>query len=249
MGALAGPAGEGRVNGWWAELREDGVAVATTAIRLARRRAPALVVALAALALATGAVWQWDARVHQVVTDRVSRETRRFAGRIRVWGAFNDTLVFAGTLYAAGRLRNRRRWRTAAVAAVMAGAFAGVAVNTVRITTGRPRPRANLPDRFTGPSLEWNRQSFPSGHSAASCASAAALVVATPGLGVAAAVSALLVTVASVVNRSHFLTDVLAGGGLGILVGWMFGQAARVRSAGLEANATRAQGPPASGQQ
>ncbi len=213
------------------ELRNDVMALSADAWRTAARGwriAVAVVVATAGL---VAAGWRWDRPLSERIRASTNPRVQAILGRIRAWGAFNDTLVLAGVLYAAGRWRRRREWRRAALAAVLAGMASGVVVNALRVTTGRPRPRANLPDRFTGPALTWNRQSFPSGHSGASFACAAALLTATPPYGVLATVNAVVVASASVANRSHYLTDAVAGGALGGLVGVAFGVAARRRAA------------------
>lgn len=199
------------------------------ALDFAHRWRRRLLAGLAIVAAMGACAWPWDAPIAVLARDRISPQMRRWAGHVRRWGAFNDTMTFVLVTWGIGRLRRTPRWQRAALAALLATAVAGIAVNSLRVTLGRPRPRAGLPDRFTGPSLSWKRQSFPSGHSGASFASATALAIAVPPIGGVALVSASAVAAASVANRSHYLSDVLVGTGCGILLGVVFGFAARGR--------------------
>lgn len=211
----------------WTPIWRNIRALLLGVLDLAQRWRRWLLAGLAAIAILGALAWRWDATLARSAHERLSPEVRRWAGHIRTWGAFNDTLAFVTVTWLIGRIRGAPRWRHAALAALLAAAAAGLGVNALRVTLGRPRPRAGLPDRFTGPSLQWNRQSFPSGHSGASFASATALAVAAPPVGCLALVSASAVAAASVANRSHFLSDVLVGSGLGVLLGTLFGAAAR----------------------
>ncbi|MCX7819257.1 MAG: phosphatase PAP2 family protein [Kiritimatiellae bacterium] len=212
----------------------EGRQLLQAAAALARERPARVLTMLAATALVGLASWRWDPVLAAAARDRLSPAARRWAGHVRTWGAFNDTAAFVAVTWALGRIRHKPAWRRAALAALLAAAAAGIGVNSLRVTLGRPRPRAGLPDRFTGPSLKWNRQSFPSGHSGASFASATALAVAAPPVGGVALLSAGTVAAASVANRSHYLSDVLVGSGLGVMFGWLFGAAARSLSADLD---------------
>ncbi len=210
-----------------AVLWQDVRALLRGVLELARRRRGWIGAGLAAIALLGAMAWPRDALIAAAAKEHLSPDVRRWAGWIRTWGAFNDTMVFVTVTWLIGRWRRNRKWQRAALAALLAAAASGIGVNALRVTLGRPRPRAGLPDRFTGPSLQWKRQSFPSGHSGASFASASALAIAAPPVGGLALLSASAVATASVANRSHFLSDVLVGSGLGVMFGVLFGAAAR----------------------
>ena len=215
---------------WLAEVwREVRWTCSAAAAWVGRHRFATLCALIALAGLAVGC-WPRDPAWSEWLREHVSPPVRIWAGRLRVWGAFNDTLVFTMVLYMAGVVRRRLAWRAAALAALLASVTAGIAVNVLRVGLGRPRPRAELPNRFTGPSLEWKRQSFPSGHSGASWACASALVVTVPAYGTVAVISASAVAVASMLNRSHFPSDVLVGSGMGMWIGLAFGMAARRRA-------------------
>ena len=66
-----------------------------------------------------------------------------------------------------------------------------------------------------------NYQSFPSGHMAASCAVLAVLWIWYPRWRVLYAIAATLVGLGLVATNYHFLSDVIAGGFLGLSTGWL----------------------------
>ncbi len=156
----------------------------------------------------------------------------RAAHYLRWWGRGHDTIFFVLLLLLWSALRRDGRWARYARACALAMIVAGIAINVVRVGSGRPRPRANLPDRWRGPTLIYAHQSFPSGHTSASFASAACMVMAAPPLGVAALASAAGVGWSSIYSRAHHLSDVVAGVGAGSLIGAAFGLAARRRAVG-----------------
>lgn len=195
----------------------------------ARRNAPEITLALGLTGLLVVLLWPQDPSFIRAISADRPEPVLDLARGIRRWGAFNDTLTFSLGMFLLGRIFRKPYWRRAGVAALMAGALAGVSVNVLRVGTGRPRPRAEEPNRFTGPSLSYKRQSFPSGHSAASFASASALAVAAPAIGVPAMLSASAVAWSSAYTRNHYVSDILAGSALGMVWGVGLGVSARRR--------------------
>ena len=209
------------------ELREDTLGLLREAAAALRRHRWAFLAGAAAIVAATCALWPHDPSISRSFTTGRPPFWEDFAGGVRRWGAFTDTLVFCAAVYLAGLWRGRRAWRTAALAAFLAASMAGLPANAVRLTTGRPRPRANEADVFHGPTLVYKYQSFPSGHASASVGSAAALLSALPAAGLPALLSAGAVVWSSMYSRNHYATDVLVGSGVGALYGIAFGLGAR----------------------
>lgn len=224
-----------------AEVRDDLRALFRHAGGIARRYRTALGLIAAAVAAFVVVVWPADPGFSRAANDRTTGEIRDTLRAIRSWGSFTDTLVICGGLYAAGWVRRRRSWRVAALAAFTAACVGGLAVNTLRLTTGRPRPRAGLADVMQGPSFRFKLQSFPSGHAATSVGCGAALAIAMPPLALPAMLNAVAVSVSSVPIRSHYLTDVVAGGMAGAGAGFVFGAAARRRLRELRVSERRLQ--------
>ena len=208
---------------------ETGLLFRETASLVRRRRRTwwLLIAAGAVLSLACipvdHAVMRW---FKEIRTDRLYH----VAGNLRRWGSFNDTLVFSFLIMVVGMVLGRRRWRRAALACFLAAALAGLSVNVVRFSAGRPRPKVEeVRDGFYGPTFEYRMQSFPSGHCCASYANATALAVAIPGLALPVFASATAVAWASLYQLSHYPTDVVFGGAWGVVFGLVFGLAARKR--------------------
>lgn len=121
--------------------------------------------------------------------------------------------------------------RRLGLAVVLAASCAGLTTVTVRSLTGRPRPRSDRPDGFYGPSLAYELNSFPSGHTACAYATAFALVPVLPVAGVPALVFATGTAWSRIHSYHHHPTDVLVGGAIGALFGLGFGGAVRRRFA------------------
>jgi membrane-associated phospholipid phosphatase len=146
----------------------------------------------------------------------------RLAGAISFWGDFPR-----GWLALIVVLAFRRRWRAIALAALLAGAFAGGEVQTVSSLTGRPRPSAGVADTFRGPTLDLTYKSFPSGHTACAFAVATALVLTLPALGVPCLLAAAVVGWSRMALNAHYPSDVWVGMCFGVLNGLLFGLAVR----------------------
>lgn len=224
-----------------AEARDDLCALFRHAGHVVRRYAPTLGLIAAAVAAFVALVWPADPWLIRAVHDRTPAQVRDASHAVRRWGSFTDTLVICGGLYAAGRLLRRRGWRMAALAAFTAACVGGLAVNAFRLTTGRPRPRAGLANVMHGPSFNFNMQSFPSGHAATSVGYCVALAAALPPLAIPALLNGVAVAVSSMPIRSHYLTDVVAGGMIGAGAGFVFGAAARRRLRELRVSDPRLQ--------
>ncbi|HUJ10227.1 MAG TPA: phosphatase PAP2 family protein [Verrucomicrobiae bacterium] len=158
----------------------------------------------------------------------VNPTLRHLATELRFWGDYQTgSLLIAGLLWLLGRIWRIRNWRVAALACLLAATFAGLEVNVVRFTAGRPRPSVKVPDRLHGPTLDTDYHSFPSAHSATSFGTAGALAVALPPIGVPALFGAVAVAWSRLYLKSHYPTDVWMGAWVGMLNGIVFGSAAR----------------------
>ncbi len=135
-----------------------------------------------------------------------------------------------GTLFLAA---SRRGEGTApfvedAVVIAQAVTFAAAAEEWTKVAFHRPRPFLYLSSATAAPSADDGR-SFPSGHASIAFAAAAAYASLLHRRGIAgqhkAEIAALLAAAAAtgvlrVVAHRHFPTDVAAGAGLGLAIGW-----------------------------
>jgi len=151
----------------------------------------------------------------------------------RKWGKGYDHLLFIGVPLVFAIILKSKPLGRLVLTAIVATLLAAIAVNIVRVGSGRPRPSARIKtqeaDRLTGPSLRYAYQSFPSGHTASAFAGATALIVCSPVLGVIPVLSAICVGGSSWISASHYVADVFAGASIGILFGLAFGLGFRRR--------------------
>ncbi|MDX1659681.1 MAG: phosphatase PAP2 family protein [Nitriliruptorales bacterium] len=160
---------------------------------------------------------------------RAQRLDRRAGAALsRPLGDSGDTVISAGTdlgsvyaicgLAAALTLAGRRR---AAADVAGAGVLGWVAAQGLKPLVSRPRPyQADAVDRLV---VEPSGASWPSGHVAVAAGMAGALSPRLPTGGkVVAAVGSVLVAYSRVYVGVHYLSDVVAGMGLGVLSaeGW-----------------------------
>lgn len=209
-------------------LYHESKALVAEAARLARRHAFSLgLIGIAGL-LASLALMPLDARLLHGLTDNDTRALRDIARAISFWGDFpTGSLMLSLALLLFGIVARRPFWRSTAMATLLAAAIAGLTANCLRLSLGRPRPSADLADGLYGPRRGHRFHAFPSGHSATSMGSAAALAMAIPPAAAPALGAALAVGWSRIYLRQHHPSDVVAGFTLGALAGVAFGAAAR----------------------
>jgi undecaprenyl-diphosphatase len=129
-------------------------------------------------------------------------------------------LVVVSVIGVTALLRRKHDLAIRAGKTAAAIAAAGLAANALKIVAGRARPRALDDGVFGFHFFEFGYRfnSFPSGHAAIAAAVAASICFARPGAWPAAALLWLLLAGGRVVTGSHFVSDVLAGGAVGIAV-------------------------------
>jgi undecaprenyl-diphosphatase len=176
----------------------------------------------AALALTFWAMFQLDVRLARWIQD-INAPWFETVGRAgQLLGDWRSLLGISGALLAAGWMFDRPAIRRLGLDTLVAHGMAALAVQTLKHALGRPRPRlTHTSNMFAGPSFESGMDSFPSGHTTASCAIAVVVARSFPSIawlpyGVAAVIAA-----SRVIHGSHFPADVLAGVVLGILVGFV----------------------------
>ncbi len=91
------------------------------------------------------------------------------------------------------------------------------AVTLVKFIVRRRRPRP--PGEFVA--FGYDKYSFPSGHAARLTALTAAVAFFCPAFGWPTAIITLLTATARVLVGVHYVSDVLAGIGIGLLSGWL----------------------------
>jgi membrane-associated phospholipid phosphatase len=145
-----------------------------------------------------------------------ARAARRLSGLGE--GVYWLTVVLV--IGATALVRKKRGVAMWALQTAIGVALAGLAANVLKMIAGRARPRA-LDEGVWGFhlfELGYRFNSFPSGHAAIAGAVAASICFARPGAWPAAAALWLALAGGRVLTGSHFPSDVLAGGALGLAI-------------------------------
>lgn len=128
----------------------------------------------------------------------------------------------AGLVIALALWARNLKWRGVGLGCLWAVAASGLLAQMVKHLVGRARPRTGLtPDILVGLTMDSDMHSFPSGHVTTSFALAAWLATRWPHYGVVFYALAVFIAVGRVISGSHYLSDVLGGMALGLLVGWV----------------------------
>ena len=211
---------------WWRVL---GGWYAEAGLSVHRRVWPIGAGTACVLALAAGlALSGTDRAIADGLTTARPESMVAFARNASKWGELHLAPLLA--LLALGGLGawvGRSRWLFAAVAGLLGGTTAGIIAVFFKAVLGRPRPSMNAVDEFTWFARAAGYQSFPSGHTTHCFGVAVAVVVLAPRWGAGFVAAAMVVAWSRMYLGSHYLSDVLAGAGLGTLVGAMLALAIR----------------------
>jgi membrane-associated phospholipid phosphatase len=167
-------------------------------------------------------IWQGE-------QERVARSIAWYLGTWGDYPTYNVPLALAIWLY--GITTKSGAWRRVAVICFLGATLAGLFDDCFRLTLGRPRPDARMPDHFYGITYAFSGgfQSFPSGHAAAVFGAAAALLVTDLPLGFITTAFALGVVWARMELDRHYPSDVVVGSIIGVYFGLMVGFGAKLR--------------------
>lgn len=175
--------------------------------------------------IATAVAWSADAGVLAWL-QAAGAGTERVAMWLSSIGRFeNSSMLLALALAVVSLAGAGVRWRHAAVACLLAGIVGGLAVNVARPTFGRARPHA-----ASAPGLYWfeaaaEYHSLPSGHATSNMASATAVLMVMPTIGVPAVIAAIAIGWSRLQLNQHYPTDVALGLLLGASIGVPIGAA------------------------
>lgn len=144
----------------------------------------------------------------------------------RLGGGMNPVMIVVFVLLA-GMAHGNRFWRVMGIAMAGASLASGLIVNGIKLIVGRSRPEVWLgPFHFSDAAST----SFPSGHTVGVFAIAGVLMAArtSPTTRIIALLLASGVGVARVLSYRHWPSDVLASAVLGLALGMVFMQAAKM---------------------
>ncbi|VVM05495.1 hypothetical protein MAMC_00627 [Methylacidimicrobium cyclopophantes] len=191
-----------------------------------------------------------DFLVYRIVQQIDRPVLERAAEQLSFWGDYwPGSLLVSLLLFIGSLVVKSRRARLAALASLLAATVAGLTLDSVRFSVGRPRPYAtlaaatlrlgyrpepkfsfgrtrpdtHLPDGFYGPLGIHMFQDFPSGHAASSTATAACVLRLLPEIGIPIGLLAAAVCWSRLELRQHYLSDVTVGAIWGTFWGILFG--------------------------
>jgi undecaprenyl-diphosphatase len=124
--------------------------------------------------------------------------------------------------------RGSKRWMRIFAAMIIACALAGIGARIVKIAAGRARPNVQAEAAWNGPRLSSRYNAFPSGHTAASTAFFATLILAGWRIGAPLLLIPLLIAFSRMYVAAHYFSDVVVAMILGVVCAWVV--AARLRS-------------------
>jgi membrane-associated phospholipid phosphatase len=187
-------------------------------------------------ALGLGAcIWPHDRSLLETV-HRLCHGHQAFARSVAWYlGTFGDYLTynvpFALAVWLYGVATKSSSWRRAAIIYFLGATLAGLFDDCLRLTAGRPRPDAHMPDHFYGITYAFRGgfQSFPSGHAASVFGAAIALLLTEFRLGLLTTLFAFGVVWARMELDRHYPSDVAVGSIIGVYFGFLVGFGGKLR--------------------
>lgn len=146
---------------------------------------------------------------HQGPTARIFMES------VSRYGDWPEHVALGLILLALAWARGQKHWMRVFAAMILACALAGIAARVVKVSTGRARPSVQTESGWTGPRLNSKYNAFPSGHTAASTAFFATLILAGWRIGAPLLAIPLLIAFSRMYVAAHYLSDVMAAALIG----------------------------------
>ena len=141
------------------------------------------------------------------------------------FGDWPEHVALGLILVAVAWSRGDKKWMRIFAAMIVACALAGVSARVVKVAAGRARPNVQTEARWNGPKLSARYHAFPSGHTAASVAFFATLILAGWRIGAGLLLVPALIAFSRMYVAAHYLSDVVAAAVIGaacayVVVGW-----------------------------
>jgi membrane-associated phospholipid phosphatase len=158
-----------------------------------------------------------DAPVRGWMTRHQGPVARSFMEGVSRYGDWPEHVALGLILLTLAWTRGNKSWMRVFVAMILACALAGAAARVVKISTGRARPSVQSEEAWSGPRLSSKHNSFPSGHTAASVAFFATLILAGWRIGTPLLAIPLLIAFSRMYVAAHYFSDAVAGALIGIV--------------------------------
>lgn len=153
---------------------------------------------------------------------------KKIVATVSRYGDWPELMLVGAIGFFIARRARSQRWQKIFLCAMLASTIAGGLVNTLRLTTGRTRPRV-AEQHWYGPyhagkwmigNAEYN--SFPSGHTATAVAFAGVILFAAPCWGVVAMIAAAGIAGSRLLLGAHHPSDLMVATCLALGIAWFF---------------------------
>lgn len=157
-----------------------------------------------------------------------SSSEKKIVAAVSRYGDWPELMLLGGIGFFIARRFRSQRWQKIFLCAMLASTIAGGLVNTLRLTTGRTRPRV-AEQEWSGPynNGKWTignaeRNSFPSGHTATAVGFAAIILFISPSWGAGAMLLAMMVAGSRLLLGAHHPSDLAVATCLALGIAWLF---------------------------
>ena len=174
-------------------------------------------IGIAIVAIVIAAAFYFDDAVQNFIAQHQSRLAKNFMRNVSRFGDWTEHFALGITLLAIAWWRGNKKWTRIFLSMLIALALAGGAARVVKIASGRARPSVKTEEVWNGLKFSSNYEAFPSGHTAASAAFFAVLLLASWRIGLACLPIPILIGFSRMYVAAHYLSDVVCAAILGIL--------------------------------
>jgi membrane-associated phospholipid phosphatase len=170
------------------------------------------------------ASFYFDGAVQGWIADHQNNGVRKFMKSVGQFGDWPAHISLGLVLLVLAYWRRSKKWMRIFAAMILACVLAGAGARLVKIAVGRARPSVQTEAGWKGPSVSARFNAFPSGHTAASAAFFATLVLACWRIGAPCLVIPLLIAFSRMYTNSHYLSDVVCALLIGVLSAYAVAQ-------------------------
>ncbi len=141
--------------------------------------------------------------------------------RVSQFGDWPEHVALGFALLVLAYWRRNKRWMRMFAAMIFACALAGAAARVIKISTGRARPSVQTESEWNVPRLNPRYNALPSGHTAASTAFIATLVIASWRIGLGFLAIPLLIAFSRMYVAAHHFSDVVCASLIGVAAAYV----------------------------
>lgn len=162
--------------------------------------------------IAAGAIFvafYFDEAADSYIRSHQTRELKALMRGVSRWGDWPAHVALGLVLAAMAWLRKNKKWTRIFLSMLIACAIAGLAARVIKIGVGRARPSVQTEAAWSGPSLNSKFHAFPSGHTAASTAFFAVLLLVNWRIGAGLMAAPLLIGFSRMYVAAHYASDIV----------------------------------------